>query len=104
MLLLRKPKKIIEKYKKYLGYKIIFYTNKGYILFDTCTDVKKDNYSKLKLLLKKLKPESNLEEIITKVERDEIAVQLNQKMYFSGNSVSDETEMGISDTGLSGED
>lgn len=104
MLLLRKPKKIIEKYQKYFGYKIIFYTNKGYLLFDTSTDVKKENYSKLKLLLKKLKPESNLEEIITKVERDEIAVQLNQKMYFSGNSVSDETEMGISDTGLSGED
>lgn len=83
LLLMRKPVNIIEKFK--YNFKILFYTKVGYFLFDMKTSLHKNNLQRLNLLLRKLKYDINYEEIVTTINREEVAAVLSSKMNFMGN-------------------
>lgn len=87
-------------------YKVIFYTDKGYLVFDMSTDLRKQNLSKLKFGLKRLKPSVELDKIENIVVKEELAAKLNVVNGFTGSNAiqSDDSvvdtvarNMGVSD-------
>lgn len=82
IMLFRKKQSFMDSFKA--PYKVIFYTSKGYLLFDMSTDLEKKNLSKLKFATNRLKPMVNIEEVETIVIRDELASKINQVNGFTG--------------------
>ena len=65
-------------------YKVIFYTSRGYLVFDMEKDLQKKNLSKLKLAISRLKPDADVLEMEAIVVRDELAQKMNSVNGFTG--------------------
>lgn len=71
-------------------YKVVFYTQRGYLVFDMSTDLQKRNLSKLKFSISRLKPDMDMTEIEAIVVRDEIANKMNEVNGFTGEDTLDQ--------------
>ena len=75
---------VIESFKS-TPMTFLFYTKKGYIKFDMATDLVKENFQKLRSAIKRLKPQSLVEDAIDRVIKAEVISSFNAKMGFTGN-------------------
>lgn len=75
MLLLRRSEKFIQKFNHYTM-KFLFYTNKGYFVFDMSTDVVKENLTKLRQIIKRCGIRGNPDTAADMTEKIEIAKKL----------------------------
>lgn len=84
---------VMKKSQKYidncrLNCKVILYSANGYMLIDMLDDLDKSILSKFKLGLNKLKPSINVEKIEKTIEKEDIAIQVNNKIAvaFTGDT------------------
>lgn len=76
LILLKRNDKFQSQFKYKL--KILFYTNKGYFLFDMEKDINKSNYSKLKQLIKRSNPDTSIsDKYIDKWEKEEMVKDIS---------------------------
>ena len=83
---MRRSQDFINRYKS--DYKVILYTNKGYLLIDMGEDLKKEMLTKFKAAIRRLKPEVPIESIEERIEKEDIAIQVNNKIAvaFTGDT------------------
>lgn len=84
IMLFRKRQSFISQFEA--PYKVVFYTSNGYFIFDMAKDLRKQNLSKLKFCIKRLKPTLKMDEIETIVVKDELATKLNAVNGFTGSN------------------
>lgn len=84
IMLFRKNQSFMDEFVA--PYKVILYTSRGYLVFDMSKDLLKNNLSKLKFAINRLKPSTNLMDIESLVVKDEIASKLNQVNGFTGDT------------------
>lgn len=82
IMLFRKSENFMEQFVA--PYKIIFYSTKGYLVFDMSKDLQKRNLSRLKLAINRIKPNIELGTVESIVVRDELASKMNEVNGFTG--------------------
>lgn len=82
IMLFKKSETFMSKFSA--KYKVVFYTTRGYLVFDMEKDLQKRNLSKLKFSIARLKPEINTSEVESIVVRDELAEKMNSVNGFTG--------------------
>lgn len=76
--IMRKSQKYIDNYK--LNANIILYSSRGYMLIDMSDDLDKSILATFRMGLKKLAPNINVEKTEEMIEKEDIALQVNQKI------------------------
>lgn len=84
--LMKKSQAYIDRFK--IDCSVILYTNKGYMLINMGDDLDKKILSQIRIGLKRLKPEMSIEAIEEKIEKEDIAIQVNNKISvaFTGDT------------------
>ena len=95
MVLLRRSEKFLESFKNY-DMKFLFYTKKGYFLFDFKKDLDKANLPKLRMMLKKTNPTVMVDMVADSIEKEEIAKKMNENAI-KRNATGDEMSINIED-------
>lgn len=92
MILLKKSQNIIDKIVALIpDMDIIFYTKKGYIRINTKLDFNRENYSKLILFTKRLKPAlGGIENKVDKIIKTDFDNKINMTKNFSGQLSDDD--------------
>lgn len=87
MIMLKKSDNVIEKIMADVpDMKVLFYTEKGYILINTKEDFKRANYSKLMNFTRRIKPNlMGAEEKFDKVIKADYDEKINMRMNLTGN-------------------
>lgn len=76
--IMKKSQAYIDRYK--LDCNVILYTKRGFMLINLGDDLDKKILNQLRLGLKKLKPDISIEEVEANIEKEDIAVQVNNKL------------------------
>lgn len=85
MILLKKSDNVVNKIMSQVPeMDILFYTNKGYILINTKTDFKRENYSRLMNFVKRLKPSMNIDSKIDNIIKLDFDERINMRMNLTG--------------------
>jgi len=98
LLLLRRPQSFIDLQKA--SYQILFFTKKGYFLFDMRKDLIRENYNVVKRFLSKMKPmtpsngsiEINPDEIVRQAIEKDVSLSVSKKLGFTGDSPEEDFE------------
>lgn len=90
LLLLKRRAEFMVTFKS--NYQIIFYTARGYIEFRMNEDLIRENYGKLSMMVKRLKPEIDPNTVVDYVEKEDISMKINIAAGFTGGIDSDEDD------------
>ena len=90
IMLFRKSESFMSSFSA--EYKVIFYTTRGYLVFDMSKDLQKRNLSKLKFSITRLKPDVDMSEVESIVVRDELAQKMNSVNGFTGEDELDQSD------------
>lgn len=92
MILLKKSDNVINRVMATVPpMDILFYTSKGYLLLNTATDFKRENYTKLVNFTKRIKPSlMNIDQKVETILKNEIDIQINVTKNFTGEITDDD--------------